>query len=73
MIGAGKKERILVLFIIPALAIYCFFYIYPMFSGLYYSLTNYYLQYPHLFRVLWLDNYLKLVQDQLRHASMRIS
>jgi raffinose/stachyose/melibiose transport system permease protein len=40
MIGAGKKERILVLFIIPALAIYCFFFIYPMFSGLYYSLTD---------------------------------
>lgn len=36
----GRKERVLALFIIPALAIYLFFFIFPMFSGLYYSLTD---------------------------------
>jgi len=40
MTGASKKERILLFFILPALAIYLFFYIFPMFSGLYYSLTD---------------------------------
>ena len=40
MIGSGRKERILVLFVLPALAIYLFFFIFPMFSGLYYSLTD---------------------------------
>lgn len=36
----SHKERVLTLFIIPALAIYLFFFIFPMFSGLYYSLTD---------------------------------
>ena len=40
MTGASKKERILLFFILPALAVYLFFYIFPMFSGLYYSLTD---------------------------------
>lgn len=40
MIGSGRKERILVLFILPAVVIYLFFFIFPMFSGLYYSLTD---------------------------------
>jgi multiple sugar transport system permease protein len=39
--------------------------LYPFGLGLYYSLTNYYLQYPHLFRIIWLGNYVKLVQDSL--------
>ncbi len=37
--------------------------LYPFFLGVYYSLTNYYLQYPHLFRFIWLDNYLALLGD----------
>jgi raffinose/stachyose/melibiose transport system permease protein len=36
----SHKERVLTLFIFPALAIYLFFFIFPMFSGLYYSLTD---------------------------------
>lgn len=40
MNGSTRKERILVLFILPALTIYLFFFIFPMFSGLYYSLTD---------------------------------
>jgi multiple sugar transport system permease protein len=37
--------------------------LYPFLLGVYYSLTNYYLQYPHLFRFIWLGNYVKLVRD----------
>lgn len=40
MVASGRKERILVLFLVPALVIYLFFFIFPMFSGLYYSLTD---------------------------------
>jgi raffinose/stachyose/melibiose transport system permease protein len=40
MSSESHKERVLTLFIIPALAIYLFFFIFPMFSGLYYSLTD---------------------------------
>jgi multiple sugar transport system permease protein len=39
--------------------------LYPFGLGLYYSLTNYYLQYPNLFRFIWFGNYIKLVQDGL--------
>ncbi|HSB73190.1 MAG TPA: sugar ABC transporter permease [Candidatus Methylomirabilis sp.] len=39
--------------------------LYPFFLGAYYSLTSYFLQYPHLFRFVWLGNYLKLLQDPL--------
>ncbi|OHD81876.1 MAG: hypothetical protein A3J97_02125 [Spirochaetes bacterium RIFOXYC1_FULL_54_7] len=34
------SENILYLFLIPALVVYLFFYVYPMFTGLYYSLTD---------------------------------
>jgi multiple sugar transport system permease protein len=37
--------------------------LYPFCLGLYYSLTSYYLQYPHLFRVVWLGNYLALLKE----------
>jgi multiple sugar transport system permease protein len=47
--------------------------LYPFFLGLYYSLTNYYLQYPHLFRFIWLDNYLKLLQDPLFDYSLKFT
>jgi raffinose/stachyose/melibiose transport system permease protein len=63
MIGAGKKDRILVFFIIPALAIYSFFYIFPMFSGLYYSLTDW----DGMSKVrnfIGLTNYLNVFKDK---------
>ena len=44
--------------------------LYPFFLGVYYSLTNYYLQYPHLFRFIWLRNYLKLLEDPLFSYSL---
>jgi multiple sugar transport system permease protein len=39
--------------------------LYPFGLGLYYSLTNYWLQYPHLFRFVWLSNYVALVTEPL--------
>jgi multiple sugar transport system permease protein len=47
--------------------------LYPFFLGLYYSLTNYYLQYPHLFRFIWLRNYLKLLEDPLFSYSLKFT
>ena len=37
--------------------------LYPFCLGLYYSLTSYYLQYPHLFRFVWLGNYAALLKE----------
>lgn len=37
--------------------------LYPFFLGLYYSFTNYYLQYPHLFKFIGLENYLTLLHE----------
>lgn len=39
--------------------------LYPFCLGLYYSLTSYYLQYPHLFRFVWLGNYVALLKEPL--------
>ena len=39
--------------------------LYPFGLGVYYSLTNYHLQYPHLFRFVWLQNYVVLAQNSL--------
>ena len=47
--------------------------LYPFFLGAYYSLTSYFLQYPHLFRFVWLDNYLKLLQDPLFVHSLKFT
>lgn len=40
MLARNRSERVLYLFILPAMLIYLFFYIYPMFQGLYYSTTD---------------------------------
>jgi len=47
--------------------------LYPFFLGIYYSLTNYYLQYPHLFRFIWLDNYLKLLGEPFFAYSLQFT
>lgn len=47
--------------------------LYPFFLGAYYSLTSYFLQYPHLFRFVWLENYLKLLQDPLFGTSLKFT
>jgi multiple sugar transport system permease protein len=47
--------------------------LYPFFLGVYYSLTNYFLQYPHLFRFIWLDNYIKLLGDSFFAYSLKFT
>ena len=47
--------------------------LYPFCLGFYYSLTSYYLQYPHLFRFIWLGNYIKLVQEPLFAYSLEFT
>jgi len=47
--------------------------LYPFFLGGYYSLTSYFLQYPHLFRFVWLANYQKLLQDPLFVYSLKFT
>lgn len=47
--------------------------LYPFFLGAYYSLTSYFLQYPHLFRFVWLGNYQKLLQDPLFAYSLKFT
>jgi multiple sugar transport system permease protein len=39
--------------------------VYPFGLGLYYSLTNYWLQYPNRFRFVWFDNYVGLISQPL--------
>lgn len=47
--------------------------IYPFCLGVYYSLTSYFLQYPHLFRFIGLGNYLKLPGDPLFVYSVKFT
>lgn len=47
--------------------------IYPFCLGVYYSLTSYFLQYPHLFRFIGLGNYLKLPGDPLFAYSVQFT
>jgi len=39
--------------------------VYPFGLGLYYSFTNYWLQYPNRFRFVWLDNYINLMSEPM--------
>jgi len=39
--------------------------VYPFGLGVYYSLTNYWLQYPRRFRFIWFDNYVNLLDEPL--------
>jgi multiple sugar transport system permease protein len=47
--------------------------LYPFFLGVYYSLTSYFLQYPHLFRFVGLGNYVKLPGDALFAYSVQFT
>jgi multiple sugar transport system permease protein len=47
--------------------------IYPFCLGVYYSLTSYFLQYPHLFRFIGLGNYLKMPGDPLFAYSVKFT
>lgn len=57
-----RREYYGLLFVIPAMAFFLLFNIYPMFSGLYYSLTRFTLLKPPVF--IGLDNFIKLLGDK---------
>jgi multiple sugar transport system permease protein len=67
-----REARLPYLLLIPGLLLLLGMF-YPFFLGVYYSLTNYYLQYPHLFRLIWLDNYLKLLGDPFFAYSLKFT
>lgn len=52
------------LLLAPALALLVGM-IYPFGLGIYYSLTNYWLQYPKWFRFIWFDNFVNLLDEPL--------
>lgn len=71
--SARRREVILpYLLLIPGLLLLVGM-VYPFFLGVYYSLTNYYLQYPHLFRFIGLDNYLKLLGEPFFAYSLKFT
>ena len=59
-----RTELLPYLLMLPALLLLVGM-IYPFCLGVYYSLTSYFLQYPHLFRFVGLGNYLKMPGDPL--------
>ena len=63
MLARNRSERVLYLFILPAMLIYLFFYIYPMFPGLYYSTTDWNGFAPKK-NFIGLKNYIDIFQDR---------
>ncbi len=74
MHGSLRSREILLpyLLLVPGLLLIAGIF-YPFCSGVYYSFTNYLLQYPHLFRFVWFGNYLKLFQDDLFSSSLQFT
>jgi len=60
--GRRKTTQILFLFTMPALALYLFFFIYPMLTGIYYSLTEWNGMAP-VKKFVGLANYLRIFSD----------
>ena len=69
----GQREAILPYLLLSPGLLLLLGMLYPFFLGVYYSLTNYYLQYPHLFRFIWLGNYIKLLEDPLFAYSLKFT
>ena len=70
---AGHRTAMLpYLLMLPALLLLVGM-LYPFCLGVYYSLTSYFLQYPHLFRFIGLGNYLKLPGDPLFAYSVQFT
>ncbi|MEZ4864816.1 MAG: sugar ABC transporter permease [Caldilineaceae bacterium] len=64
-----RREYYGLLFVLPAMLFFLIFSIYPMFSGLYYSLTRFTLLKPPVF--VGLDNFTKLLADkQFQNAAL---
>jgi multiple sugar transport system permease protein len=60
-----RPERFLpYLLLAPALVLLAGM-VYPFGLGVYYSFTNYWLQYPKRFHFIWLDNYVNLISEPL--------
>jgi multiple sugar transport system permease protein len=47
--------------------------VYPFGLGVYYSLTNYWLQYPKRFRFIWFDNYINLLSEPLFSRALQFT
>ncbi len=47
--------------------------VYPFCLGVYYSLTNYWLQYPKRFRFIWFDNYINLLSEPLFSRALQFT
>ena len=47
--------------------------LYPFCLGLYYSFTSYFLQYPHLFKFVWLRKYLTLLKEPPFYYSLQFT
>jgi multiple sugar transport system permease protein len=47
--------------------------VYPFGLGVYYSLTNYWLQYPKRFRFIWFDNYVNLLSEPLFSRALQFT
>jgi multiple sugar transport system permease protein len=47
--------------------------VYPFGLGVYYSLTNYWLQYPKRFRFIWFDNYINLITEPLFARALKFT
>ena len=70
---AGHRTAMLpYLLMLPALLLLVGM-LYPFCLGVYYSLTSYFLQYPHLFRFIGLGNYVKLPGDPLFAYSVQFT
>lgn len=62
MQARSRADRVLYLFVVPAMAVYLFFYVYPMFQGLYYSLTDW-AGYGSVKHFVGLRNYRHILSD----------
>jgi multiple sugar transport system permease protein len=47
--------------------------VYPFGLGVYYSFTNYWLQYPKRFHFVWFDNYINLVSEPLFASALKFT
>ena len=60
-----RREAILPYLLLAPALILLVGMVYPFCLGLYYSFTNYWLQYPKRFRFIWFDNYVNLISEPL--------
>ena len=63
--GRRRKEALLPYFLLTPALVLLVGMVYPFGLGLYYSFTNYWLQYPKRFKFVWFDNYINLLDEPL--------